>query len=124
MKLLLCVSSVSDIDSALQELSYSPTSHSFFKFLSSSVILHHEVDILETGVGIYQTAYKITKVLSRQKYHLALKLGFGNSYNENLGAGSVLNIINEKPGDFGMRAEQEWKDHYDLNLINRDAEPH
>lgn len=97
--------------------------NSALSFLSSAKIFHHEVDILETGVGVYQTTYKLTKVLSHQKYHLALKLSIGNSYKEEIPVGRVLNIINEKPGDFGMLENGEWKDHYDFGLLKSTNEP-
>jgi len=123
MKLLLCVSSLSDIDAALRELSFPTQPHSSLSFLHSTKILHHEIDILETGVGVVQTTYKLTKALSLQKYHLALKLSFGNAYKEETSVGSVLNIINEKPGDYGRMVNEEWKDHYDLGLMKREDEP-
>ncbi len=124
MKLLLCVSSLSDIENFLKEFSASLSSHQSLKFLHSTKILHHEVDILETGVGVYQTAYKVTKVLSQQKYHLALKISLGNAYKEEIVVGTTLNIVNEKPGDFGMTVNSEWKDHYDFGLADRNIEPH
>ncbi len=123
MKLLLCVSSLNDIVSCLKHFGINPEKNSPLSFLSSAKILHHEVDILETGVGIYQTTYKLTKVLLQQKYHLALKLSFGNSYKEEFPVGRVLNIINEKPGDFGMLENAEWKDHYDFGLLKATDEP-
>jgi hypothetical protein len=92
-------------------------------FLSSIKLLHHDIDILETGVGIYQTTYKLTKVLSKQKYHLAIKLSLGNAYKPDYEVGSVLNIVNEKPGDYGIIQNGEWKDYYDLNLLNREDAP-
>ena len=124
MKLLLCISDLNNISSTLNEFTSTLQQDSDLRFLHSAKILHHEVDIVETGVGIYQTTYKVTKALSKQKYHLALKVSFGNSYIEEIAVGSVLNIVNEKPGDFGMLVEQVWKDHYDLHLVNREEEPH
>lgn len=123
MKLLLCVSSLTDIEFCLKHFGINPEKNSSFNFFSFAKILHHEVDILETGVGIYQTTYKLTKLLSLQKYHLALKLSFGNSYKEKIPVGCVLNIINEKPGDFGKLENGEWKDHYDFGLLRNTDEP-
>lgn len=123
MKLLLCVSSLNDIESSLKHFRINPEKSSLLSFFSQARILHHEVDILETGVGVYQTTYKLTKVLSQQKYHLALKLSFGNSYKEEIPIGRVLNIINEKPGDFGMLENGDWKDHYDFGLLKNSDEP-
>ena len=124
MKLLLVVASLNDVNPLLEHYSIKPLANDKMSYLHYFKILHHEVDLLETGAGIYQTTYKVTKALSSQKYHLALKLGFGNAYKEETALGSVLNIVNEKPGDYGMMVNNEWKDHYDLGLINREEAPH
>lgn len=124
MKLLLCVTSLNDIEPYLAEQGLSLVSDSILPFLHSVKILHHEVDVIETGVGVYQTVYKLTKVLTRQKYHLAIKLSFGNAYKAACPVGTVLNVVNEKPGDFGTVADGIWKDFYDLSLLKRDDAPH
>jgi hypothetical protein len=124
MKLLLVVASLNDIQPLLEQHQIAPIANDTLKFVHSFKALHHEVDLLETGVGVYQTTYKVTKALSAQKYHLALKLGFANAYKEETAIGDVLNIVNEKPGDFGMVVNNEWKDYYDLGLINREDAPH
>lgn len=124
MKLLLCISSLSDIQPYLTEKSITPVQDKALSYIYSTHILHHEVDILETGVGVYQTTYKVAKALTRQRYHLALKLSFGNAYKAHYGIGTVMNIVNEKPGDYGMIINGEWKDHYDVALLKREDSPH
>jgi len=124
MKLLITVASLEDILPFTTHFKAELQPDIAFKFLHSTKIMHHEVDIVGTAVGIYQTTYKITKVLSRQKYHLALKIGLGNAYKQETAVGTILNIINEKPGDFGMMINGEWKDHYDLGLKKTVDEPH
>jgi hypothetical protein len=124
MKLLLVVASLNDVQLFLRHNDIAPAQNAAIKFMHSFKVLHHEVDLVETGVGLYQTTYKVTKALSAQKYHLALKISTGNAYKEDIAIGAVLNIVNEKPGDFGMTINNEWKDLYDLDLINREEEPH
>lgn len=123
MKLLLCVATLKDIEPALAQLQCGVTPGAD-GFSYTAKILHHEVDILETGSGIFQTSYKVTKALTKQKYHLALKLAFGNAYKPEMAIGTVLNVVNEKPGDFGTALNGDWKDLYDLNILNREAPPH
>jgi futalosine hydrolase len=124
MKLLLTVSSLEHIQNLSAHYSAAFQQDSSLSFLYSGKILHHEVDVVITGTGLFQTSYKVTKTLSKQKYHLALKVGLGNSYNKDIACGTVLNIINEKPGDLGMMVNKDWKDAYDLGLIERNDEPH
>ncbi len=123
MKLLLCVRSLNDIQTALEQMKVQPEQDKSLPFLYSTRILPHEVDIVETGAGIFQTTYKMTKVLQRQRYHLALKITLGNAYKEAHAAGTVLNILNEKPGDYGTLEGEEWRDYYDLELLDREALP-
>jgi futalosine hydrolase len=124
MKLLLVVSALSDVQPFLMHYNITPAQNAGMKYMHGFKILHHEVDLVETGVGVYQTAYKVTKAISAHKYHLALKFSHGNAYKEDIAIGTVLNIVNEKPGDFGMMVNNEWKDLYDLGLVNREEEPH
>jgi len=124
MKLLLVVASIEDIAPFAAHFKVELQANPTLKFLFSSKILHHEVDIVVTGVGIYQTTYKVTKTLSRQKYHLALKMSLGNAYKPETAIGTILNIVNEKPGDSGSMINGEWKDLYDLGLIKTGDEPH
>jgi len=124
MKLLIVVSALKDIAPAINHFNAGLQPHTSLSYLYTTNMLHHQIDVLETGVGVYQTTYKLTKVLALQKYHLALKVGFGNSYKEDYEVGRILNIVNEKPGDYGMMLNNEWNDHYDFNLLNRESEPH
>ncbi len=122
MKLLLCIATLADIQPVFEKFPATPQSTAA-KFISITSILHHEVTIVETGHGSFQTAYKMTKALGIQKYHLALKIGTGNAYKSEIAVGSVLNIVNEKPGDFGMNTGDGWKDLYDLGLLTNADEP-
>lgn len=123
MKLLLCISSLGHIQSVLAEKGMVLNKNTLLPFLYSSRILHHETDILSTGAGVYQTTYKLAKVLQKNKYHLALKLSLGNAYKIGYPPGTVLNIVNEKPGDYGMFIDGEWNDLYNLGLLKNDEEP-
>ncbi|HWB63468.1 MAG TPA: hypothetical protein VG603_08165 [Chitinophagales bacterium] len=123
MKLLLVVASLKDIEPVLSHYQAQPEQNLKLSIIQSCKLLHHEVDLLETGYGVFQTTYKVTKALTAQKYHLALKSGFGNAYKIETAIGTVLNIVNEKPGDYGMQLDG-WKDLYDLGLLNPEAAPH
>jgi hypothetical protein len=125
MKLLIVVASKNEIAPFFELYNGSRfIQNPLLPFLFSGKILQHEVDVLETGYGIFQTSYKLAKVLTQQKYHLALKLSLCNSYKAEVAVGNVLNIINEKPGDYGMSDGNEWKDLYDLQLLNTADVPH
>lgn len=125
MRLLLVVNNISDV-SFLEELAaqqkFAPNPNC--NYLYEGQILHHEVNILTTGYGAFQTGYKLSKVLSTNKYHLALKLSIANAYKPEHNPGTALNIINEKPGDFGVFEMGEWRDLYDQQLLKSEDMPH
>jgi nucleoside phosphorylase len=131
MKLLLCLNRLSDFEVFLNHLEAVSNSKivpernsDSANFLFSIHYLQHEIDICETGFGIAQTSYKITKAISQKKYHLALKAGFCNSYKAALEIGNIVNVIKDKAGDSGIQTEDSFQDLYDLQLSNKESFPH
>ena len=123
MKLLLCVEAIGQLEDTLQHFGAVAVKEAAHPYLYAATVLHHEVDILETGYGLFQTTFKMTRTLSLKKYHLALKLSRAIAYKPELSPGTVLNIVNEKPGDTGLLEGGEWKDLYDLNRLQREEYP-
>ena len=131
MKLLLCINRFSDFKELFERMAArteqghiqlpEPTGAGF---TFSMHFLQHEIDICETGFGIFQTTFKVTKAISHKKYHLALKASFCNAYKPDLQIGEVVNVIKDKPGDIGIPAETGFSDAYDLGLINNESFPH
>ena len=131
MKLLLCINRFSDFKSLFDGIAAQsglsnitmPDPQSS-NFIVSFHYLQHEVDVCETGFGIFQTTFKVTKALSQKKYHLALKASFCNAYKPELNIGDVVNVIKDKPGDIGIAGANDMADIYDLGLMDRESFPH
>lgn len=131
MKLLLCINRFSDFKELFERITTrteqghiplpDPASANFTFSLH---YLQHEIDVCETGFGIFQTTFKVTKAISQKKYHLALKASFCNAYKPDLQIGEVVNVIKDKPGDIGIPVESGFSDLYDLGLINNESFPH
>jgi hypothetical protein len=124
MRLLIVVPGLETIKPFLEHYKVEAGADEALPYLFHARVLHHDVDILESGYGVFQLTYKLTKVLAQGKYHLALKLAAGAAYKEQHAIGGVLNIINEKPGDYGSFEGREWKDLYEHKLLNADEVPH
>lgn len=97
--------------------------HTAFDFLFTAKIQQHEVTGCVCGFGMFQVAYKVAKALLHKRYHLALKVSLCNAYKDSIAVGDVLNIINEKPGDYGSFVHGEWRDLYDFGLLQREQHP-
>ena len=86
--------------------------------------MQHEIDICETGFGLFQTSYKTTKALSQKKYNLAIKASFCNAYKPTIAVGDIVNVIKDKPGDVGMPTTAGFIDLYDSSLLSDESFPH
>jgi len=131
MKLLLCINRFSDFKELFERIaSRTEQGHiqlpdpSSANFTFSMHFLQHEIDVCETGFGVFQSTFKVTKTISQKKYHLALKASFCNAYKPELGIGEVVNVIKDKPGDIGIPGESGFSDLYDLGLMNAESFPH
>lgn len=124
MNLLLCLGSREHISELIDHHSAGPQPHPTLPFITCVQILQHSVHILHSGHALFETAYKVTKALTLQKYHLALKISQGTAYVPTIAPGTILNIINEKPGDFGKMNNHQWMDLYDASLLHANDPPH
>jgi hypothetical protein len=131
MKLLLCVNRLSDHKTLFEQMAKQSGQHlspmpdaQSANFIFSTNYLGHEIDVCETGYGLFQTSYKITKTLTQKRYHLALKASFCNAYRQELNIGDVVNVIKDKPGDVGIEFADGFKDMYDLKLTDVESFPH
>ena len=131
MKLLLCINRFSDFKTLLDgiaargEQQHIPLPDpSSAHFTTSLHYLQHEIDVCETGFGLFQTAFKVTRTISQKKYHLALKASFCNAYKPDLNIGDIVNVIKDKPGDAGVMQENGFEDLYDLGMLDAESFPH
>ncbi|MBK8657339.1 MAG: hypothetical protein IPN22_00255 [Bacteroidetes bacterium] len=124
MKLLVCVSQFKNIQPALQQLEVVLATSEVHRYVKTCSLYQHEVDILETGASELTTANSLTGLLSQKKYHLALLLSTGTAYKPEYIPGTVLNIVNDKPGDSGTIVDGQWLDYYDLGLMDKTSPPH
>ena len=130
MKLLLCVHRLSDHQPLLdimmqqsgQQLSPQPNPQSA-TYLFQTRYMQHEVDICELGYGAFQSGYKLTKALTRQRYHLALSASLCNAYKPDVAIGTIVNVIKDKPGDITYTATAAH-DLYESGLISTESFPH
>lgn len=127
MKLLLCINRFSQFDSLFRALDVSRASlpdPSSAHFMFSFHYLQHEIDVCETGFGMFQTTFKVTKSIGQKKYHLALKAGLCNAYKPELNIGDIVNVIKDKPGDIGIPQAEGFEDIYDLKWMDSECFPH
>ena len=84
----------------------------------------YEIDVLITGVGIANTAYKLGKAVATKHYHFILNVGIAGSFKPDILRGSVVEIMSEQYGDLGVEeADGTFTDIHELNLIGSNEVP-
>jgi futalosine hydrolase len=63
---------------------------------------NHEIHLLVTGVGVFNTLYELKNRLNEFSYSLIIQAGIGGSYQKNKPLGKVYYIATERFGDIGM----------------------
>ena len=83
----------------------------------------HDIRFLYTGVGILSSAVSLTQHVFQSKPDLIIQAGIAGCLNENLILGNVVVIETEYLGDTGVWEGGEWKDLFDMNLLQNDKKP-
>ena len=97
----------------------------------SVVFRNYEFDVLITGVGMVNTALKLTKRLTQNTYDFVLNAGVAGSFigdkktkNPPILRGSVVEVLTEQYGDLGVEeADGKFTDMFEIGLIKPDEVP-
>jgi len=78
-----------------------------------------KTEILITGVGVLAATFSITRTILEKMPDLIIQAGIAGSFDPSLNAGEVVLIKEEIMGDYGASENGEWKDIFDLGLMNK-----
>ena len=85
---------------------------------------NHEIHILVTGLGVFNTLYELKNRLNQFSYSLIIQVGIGGSYQKNKPLGKVYYIATERFGDIGMEEKDgSFTSIFDTPLINKNLFP-
>lgn len=82
------------------------------------------IHILESGNTGIETGFLTTRVLGMQKFHLVLQTGYCTSLDQSLKTGTLVNVINDRPGDTELISAEGKKDAYEVGWLNVMEYPH
>lgn len=82
----------------------------------SSQAPQQNIDVLITGVGIFNTAYILAKHLSLNRPKFILNAGIAGSFDYEIQLGEVVNVTTETFGDLGAENDKEFLSLDELNL--------
>jgi futalosine hydrolase len=80
----------------------------------------HEIDLLETGVGMVATAAWCSRAFASSTYDLAMNLGVCGSFDPALTPGSVVHVTAECLSELGAEDDEAFLSLGDLGLTRPD----
>jgi len=83
----------------------------------------HQLQIGITGVGMMQAAYKITKLVTKAKYDVAIQAGIAGSFSRDITLGTVVQVISEQLGDLGAEDHDDYIDIFDMGFLKENSHP-
>ena len=120
MKLLVCTDTHQQLNSFFTPLQ----GEKCLEYLFHYSVNGHEIWWLQTGHYAPETYMRIQSLLSRDRFHLALKFSSGLAIDPSLQDGTIVNIINEIDPERGINGPEGWQDYYSCGWLNREDHPH
>jgi futalosine hydrolase len=80
--------------------------------------LHHEIDVLVTGIGMVATAFELGKVLAKNDYDFAIDCGIAGSFDNNILIGETVHVDNELFAEFFAENGDELIPVLNLEMID------
>jgi len=76
-----------------------------------------------SGIGMMATCFSLTQIIAEHKPDLVIQAGIAGCFDKNLPLGSVVVIEKEYIADLGVSENNDWKDVFDMNLIDTNEFP-
>lgn len=86
-------------------------------------INQNEFSVLITGIGGIATSYHLTKAIAVKNPTYVIQAGIAGSFHAEFPIGSVVCVQEEVVGDMGAEENSEFKDLFDLGLMNENDLP-
>jgi futalosine hydrolase len=82
-----------------------------------------KIDCLITGVGMVATTFHLTRALYQKEYQLVINAGICGSYRDDLPHGTVVEVLTEQFGDFGVDDNGIFRPVFEHKFMERDDFP-
>ena len=99
------------------------TAKQAFNSLSREEQSKMDITYLLTGIGTTSTSYRLTKLLSGDKFDLAINIGIAGSFSDEFPIGSVAVIEKEFFGDLGFETFTGFQTLFDYKILDADTFP-
>lgn len=119
MRILIVAATEKEVRPFLKNFQFPSLSQSHSILLKS-----HSVEILISGIGLMHAAFALGKICAGNKYDLAVQAGIGGSFDKNIPPGEIVIVKKEYVSDFGAEDGKEYRNIFELGLLNRNDPPY
>ena len=85
--------------------------------------LHHQIELLVTGVGMVATAAWCSRMFAERKYDLAFNIGVCGTFDESIPLATVVHVVTDRIAELGAEDGERFLSIYEMNLLAPDAYP-
>lgn len=89
----------------------------------TTLIKNNDIEIIETGIGVVNTTYRLLKKLSNSSFDLVIQAGIGGAFKKETGLGDVLMIGQDTFGDLGMEEKENFQTVFQAGFASADEHP-
>ncbi len=93
------------------------------QWLNSGMIGNNEVDFLISGMGLPSVIYRLSILLSKEKYDLVINPGIAGSFRDDLKIGTVVYVNREQFGDLGIDDNCEQRSLFEMGYVDPNSTP-
>lgn len=120
MNLLLTSATLLEVNQTVDYLD----KHWYKKSEGKWISENHEIHLLITGIGVFNTLYELMNRLNQFSYSLIIHAGIGGSYQKDKPLGKVYYIATERFGDIGMEEmDGNFVSIFETPLIDKNSFP-
>jgi futalosine hydrolase len=83
----------------------------------------HDIDVLISGVGMVATAAWCSRVLSAERFDVALNLGVCGSFRPEIFPGAVVHVVSERLAELGAEDGDKFLSIQEMKLLGPDEFP-
>ncbi len=108
-----------DTESGLQAINH-PSKKLLYSYFRDGM----SIDLAILGNTSIEVSFQLGRILAIKKYHIALLIGYCDGLTDQVQAGELVNIINEKLEDSEVSPDGNVQSLYQIGLMDSTAFPH
>jgi len=77
-----------------------------------------DCDVIVTGVGMVNTTFSLTKILSKKSYELVINMGVAGSFSNEIKIGDVVEVVEDIFSEIGFENGNSFSEFTNLRIEN------